>query len=123
MSAPRMDIAAFRKLAGKDLLAVLRSMSRLLYPQEASEASVAATLSTPHGMEAITCLSLRCMALTRLLSPSLDSSVSVATGFVIPSKGRMRAYPAWLSVTTQKLSVMPERATFSFTHRVGLPLP
>jgi len=63
------------------------------------------------------------MALVRLLSPCLDSLVSVATGFVIPSEERIRTYPAWLSAATQKLSVMPERAAFSFTHRVGLPLP
>jgi hypothetical protein len=93
-SAPRMDIAAFRKLAGKDLLAVLRSMPRLLYPQEAGEVSAAATLSTPHGIGARTCLSLRCMALVRLLSPCLDFLVSVATGFVTPSEERIRTYPA-----------------------------
>jgi hypothetical protein len=89
-SAPRVYIAAFRKLAGKDLLAVPRRMSRLLYPQEAGEASTAAILSTPRRREARTCLSLRCMALVRLLSLSLDFLVSVATGFVTPSKGRMR---------------------------------
>ena len=33
----------------------------------------------------------------------------------------MRAYPAWLSVATQELSAMPERATFSFDS-VDFPL-
>ncbi|RRF98831.1 MAG: hypothetical protein DUD39_07500 [Coriobacteriaceae bacterium] len=42
-----MDIAAFRKLAGKDLLAVLCSMPRLLCPQEAGEACCSHFVDTP----------------------------------------------------------------------------